>query len=516
MHRPPHKSTIRLKAPPVAGRIVAVIAIVAFGFETLAERRLGTIGPPPRKNPTRQTSGEGIAPLPLPVTPMRRSEPKAEPSPPLFAAKLIYGDTQDYTPNPGDLDNLMRHARYDLGLWYGWKVFDLEELVAMNKAGKQAQLPMFYITGYEAFKFTPDQRDALRQYILDGGTLLGDATLGSPEFTASFRAEMRAMFPDRSLDILQVDHPIFRSYRAYTNVHYFNVEEGFEYQFQGPPELLGLNTGTRTAVIFSPHDMSCGWDEFVAPSSRHRVAGVPRGDALIPGDAVRFGLNVISYVAAMREVAAVEAVTRELAAPVKRPRQLFTLAQLRHNGDWNPDPNSTFQWLRHIAQETSLSVGFDLKPVDADESKIADYPFIFMTGFRNPQFTPEEKVALKRHMSAGGFLFINNCSGYSEFDQHIRALVGELFPDQQLSALADNHPLYEAFYKIKSVRDRRSGIERQPELQGITINDRVVLVYSKNDTITHLKQVSDPFGNGFDAESCRQLAVNVVAYALQN
>jgi hypothetical protein len=34
--------------------------------------------------------------------------------------------------------------------------------------------------------------------------------------------------------------------------------------------------------------------------------------------------------------------------------------------------------------------------------------------------------------------------------------------------------------------------------------------------ITHLKQVSDPFGNGFDAESCRQLAVNLVSYALQN
>jgi hypothetical protein len=34
--------------------------------------------------------------------------------------------------------------------------------------------------------------------------------------------------------------------------------------------------------------------------------------------------------------------------------------------------------------------------------------------------------------------------------------------------------------------------------------------------ITHLKQVSDPYGNGYDAESCRRLAINVVAYALQN
>ena len=43
-----------------------------------------------------------------------------------------------------------------------------------------------------------------------------------------------------------------------------------------------------------------------------------------------------------------------------------------------------------------------------------------------------------------------------------------------------------------------------------------MLVYSKNDLITQLKQVSDPYGNGYDAESCRQVDVNIVAYALQN
>ena len=123
---------------------------------------------------------------------------------------------------------------------------------------------------------------------------------------------------------------------------------------------------------------------------------------------------------------------------------------------------------------------------------------------------------LQRHIAAGGFLFINNCSGFNEFDQHIRAVVSHLFPDQPLQLLSAEHPLYKAFYSISTVRDRRTGAERPPELQGINVNDRLVLVYSKNDMITHLKQVSDPFGNGFDADSCRRLAVNVVSYALQN
>ncbi len=324
------------------------------------------------------------------------------------------------------------------------------------------------------------------------------------------------MFPSRSFDLLQLDHPVYRAYYKYTSVHYFDVEQGTTSELQRPPELLGLNLGTRTAVLFSPHDMTCGWDEFIAPPSRRRVPEAPRDKAMLPADALRMGLNLVSYVAAMREVGSIEAVTRQVAAPAQRTRQRFTLAQLRHQGDWNPDPNSTFQWLRHLSLETSLAVDFDLKSVDPDEPRLAEYPFLFMTGFRDPKFTDAQLNALRRHIDAGGTLFINNCSGYSEFDKHVRALLGELFPDQKLAPVELDHPLLESLFVIDGVRDRRTGAPRDVELEGITVRDRLVVVYSKADMITQLKQVSDPFGNGYDAESCRQLALNIVAYALQN
>ncbi len=68
--------------------IVAMSCFAAVAQE--AARELGTIGPPPRKNPERQTAAEGMPPLPVTVTPLRRSEPKAEPQGPLFAGKLSY------------------------------------------------------------------------------------------------------------------------------------------------------------------------------------------------------------------------------------------------------------------------------------------------------------------------------------------------------------------------------------------------------------------------------------------
>lgn len=471
-----------------------------------SDRKLGTCGPPPRKNPQRQTAAESMPPLPLPATPMRRSEPKAEPKAPMMVAKLEYGTTQDWNTDPGDVDNLMRHCQYALGLWYGWKHMHIDELVAQAKANVRCKVPILYISGHEAFEFTPEQRLAIRQYVYDGGTLLGDACCGRREFAESFRREVHQIFENRSFDLLEVDHPILRAFYAYSNVHYRTYNAAVKQEFQGPPQLYGVNIGLRTAVIFTPFDMSCGWDEHTHD----------HGNRLIPGDAIRLGINIISYVAALRQVGEVDAITREVQAPVSRPRQMFTLAQLKHHGDWNPDPNSVYQWLRHVAVESSLAVGFDLKYVDPQETQIAPYPFLFMTGFRKPRLSQDEITALRRHLQAGGFLFINNCSGYSAFDQHARELVGQMFPDQKLAPLAADHPLFSAFAQIKQARDRNTGEPRALEMEGITIKDRLVLLYSKNDAITHLKQVSDPYGNGYDGDTCRQLALNIVAYSMQN
>src|SRR2546421_12908436 len=105
--------------------VAASLAALGVPEAQAAERKLGTCGPTPRKNPERQTSAETNPPLPLPAVPLRRSEPKAEPTAPLMIAKLEYGTTQDWNTDPGDVDNLMRHVRSAVGLWYSWKQLNL-------------------------------------------------------------------------------------------------------------------------------------------------------------------------------------------------------------------------------------------------------------------------------------------------------------------------------------------------------------------------------------------------------
>ena len=85
-----------------------------------------------------------------------------------------------------------------------------------------------------------------------------------------------------------------------------------------------------------------------------------------------------------------------------------------------------------------------------------------------------------------------------------------------MATVPADDPIYRSFFTIKQLKDRQTGSARPLELEGIRVKDRLVVVYSKNDAVTQLKQVSDPYGNGYDADSCRELGLNIVAYALQN
>jgi hypothetical protein len=495
--------------------VIVLAGIVLFPAVARADRKVGTIGPPPRQNPQRQSNAEAVAPLPLPATPLRRSEPKAEPSPPIFIGKLKYGTTQDYKPNPGDVDNVLRHVRFQIDAWYGWQEFGLDELVGLHKKDQPCQFPMLYITGYQSFEFSPEERIALRDYLLDGGTLLGDATLGSPDFTASFRSEVAKMFPDRKLDTLQLDHGIFRGYYNYSNVHYYGIEQGVATKTEGPPMLLGMNIAARTAVILSPYDMSCGWDEFYAPASSDRVSTAARSKAMMPADAIRMGINIVAYVSAQRRFAKAQAQTRTIAGEQEQKRASTPIALLRHQGDWNPDPNALNQLIRVAAQQTSIPMDFSIKPVDPDINQLIDTPIVVMTGMDDPKLSDTQVDALRAHLQAGGFLFINNTSGYAKFDREVRALVKRIFPDQALKELPADHAVFTAMAKVTEARDAGTLKERPAELEGVTLGKRTVIIYSKNDTLALLKGVHDPYANAYDAASARAISLNILTYAIK-
>jgi hypothetical protein len=390
------------------------------------------------------------------------------------------------------------------------------ELAKAHQQGQTIDVPMLYMVGYEAFRFSDAERAALRDYLLDGGTLFANAALGSPAFIKSFEAEMRKMFPRRDFDRLQVDHPAFRGYYAYDNVGYFSVHEGTRSKAAAPPHMLGLNLAARTAVIFSPFDMTCGMDEFYAPAAPRRGdRKPPTTKAMMPEDAIRMAVNLVAFTAAQQQFAKTQAQTRAIAGDQPQRRAALHVGLLQHHGDWNPDPNALYQLIRLASLRTSVPVAYDLKTVRARAEDIAETPILVMTGMDQPRLGKGELDVLKRHLKAGGFLLINNTSGFAKFDRAARGLIDALAAGRELERLPADHDVFRSLYEIDKVAHAYSGKTSEPELHGVTMGDRAAIIYSPNDTLGMIKGVHDPYANAYDAESARKLALNILCYALK-
>ena len=138
-----------------------------------------------------------------------------------------------------------------------------------------------------------------------------------------------------------------------------------------------------------------------------------------------------------------------------------------------------------------------------------------MTGMDDPQLDDAEVEALRRHVQAGGFLFINNTSGFATFDREARRLIERVMPQQSLDPVPAEHELFNGLYEIEQVRDAVTQQPRAAELEAVFIDQRAAIVYSKNDTLGMLKGIHDAFANAYDAESARKLALNITTYALR-
>src|SRR2546430_970450 len=80
---------------PLRSRLVALLIIVVL-FSSAAFADDQFVNPkaniPPKAAPQRRNGGEGVPPLPLPATPLRRSEKKREPSPPALVGNLTFSE----------------------------------------------------------------------------------------------------------------------------------------------------------------------------------------------------------------------------------------------------------------------------------------------------------------------------------------------------------------------------------------------------------------------------------------
>ncbi|MBN2451798.1 MAG: DUF4159 domain-containing protein, partial [Lentisphaeria bacterium] len=170
---------------------------------------------PAVKPPAQHSSAEGLPPLPLPVVPLRRTEKKNPPRPPVLIAKIATADRGDWATNPEDAKNLLRWMAKNLNVHFS-TINIPEDKIPTNPEA----IPVIYRTGHEAFSFSPEIRERLREYVLRGGTIVFEACCGRRAFAESALREMQQLIPERPPYRLTKDHPLYHSFMEIKDISY--------------------------------------------------------------------------------------------------------------------------------------------------------------------------------------------------------------------------------------------------------------------------------------------------------
>ncbi len=469
-------------------------------FPIFIQSALGQIScaPKPPSPPKRISAGEGFAPLPLPVTPLRRTERKRPPAPPTLVAKANLGmkkvmhnnrEVWQWVHAAGDMHDLFQLARRELKINYKSDVVRMEEFNYSPES-----VPIMYMTSREGFVLNDAQRKALRRYVLDGGVILAAAGSGNEAFTRTFRNEMRKLFFDRPWHVFPADHPMYRSHHVIVSVTY---RRGASDVFKAPPQLEGINIGTRAAIILSPADLSCGWN-------RHTH---PEGLRVMPEDAQKIGINVLAYVLAYYRIGRLTSVPVMFKSEESDPGDV-RVGQIMHAGDWDPSPSGLQHFLRQVSHDTSAGVNYRREAIDLENADLYKYPFLYLTGLLDFKLSDKAASNLKQYLDHGGFLLVSNSCNRKDFDRAVRREIGKLYSNQKLKLLPATHAVYSTHHNLAS---RAASTAR---LEGLASDKTTNIIYSPGSIGSAWDGESPPFVKLPDPAVARAVGVNALVYAM--
>jgi len=472
---------------------------------------------PTPSRPHRRAGGESYPPLPLPVVPMRRTEKKRPPSPPILMAKLQYGQGNQWVGYGNNAQRLVLFANSQLGVQYR-----AVEVHVNNLPLSPENFPILFATGLVSFSLPEERQKQLREYLIAGGTLLLDCNSGHYEIKDSFLKLIKQMFPNTPLRPLPPDHPVYYShyrikkakyYLAPSDPRIYNPNWRGSYSqpkaTEGPPLLYGLDIGSRTVIFLSTYDLGCGWVKKVFPfGNRYTIE-----------DALKLGTNMVAYTLQFYPIGKYLSLERAYKLEDSSYSDLY-LAQVIHSGYWDPATTQLSRLLKVLREETTSLPNLKAVQIPLVSNKVFDYPLLYLTGHDSFSLSELERANLRQYLQRDGFLFVENRCGRSVFDADFRKEMTKVLPGAKLIELSPDEKIFSCFYNISKV-SYSPWVGEFPQhkgevyLEGIKIGDNYQIIYSKYDLAWGWEtEVYPPYTRGVIGADSYKLATNIIVYSL--
>ncbi len=203
-----------------------------------------------------------------------------------------------------------------------------------------------------------------------------------------------------------------------------------------------------------------------------------------------------------------------LGAGLARSQQPFAIGQVHYGGggDWYSSTSSISSWLREVQGRLGIPSEANARVVRLTDRDLYRTPFLYINGHGNIRLSEGEVRGLRRHLTSGGFLFVNDDYG---LDEAFRTEVARAFPDADLVPLPASHPIYHCFYDLAGLPKVHEHDGQPAQGFGLFYGGRLVAFYAWSSDV----------GDGLEAyevhkdpapvrEAAIRMAVNIVTYAL--
>ncbi len=192
---------------------------------------------------------------------------------PFTLARIHYDGGGDWYSDPSSLPNLLQFIQQETGL----AVSEKAATVRLSDP-ELSRYPYLYLTGHGNVKFSEQEAVRLREYLIGGGFLHVDDNYGLND---SFRREIAKVFPDRELEEIPFEHPVYHTLHDFSNgLPKIHEHDGL------PAQGFGILHDGRLVLFYTYQcDLGDGWED----ADVHEVPEEKRQQAL------RFGANLVFY-----------------------------------------------------------------------------------------------------------------------------------------------------------------------------------------------------------------------------
>jgi Domain of unknown function (DUF4159) len=194
----------------------------------------------------------------------------------------------------------------------------------------------------------------------------------------------------------------------------------------------------------------------------------------------------------------------------------LTVGRLKYNGggDWYSNRTALPNLISFCNKTLGTNFEAEEVIVEAGSAEIFKFPFVYMTGHGNVTFTDQEAGNLRKYLTGGGFLHIDDNYGLDKF---IRPQMKKVFPELMFLELPANHPIYQQKFKFPGGLPKIHEHDgKRPQGFALIYQGRVVCYYSYESDLGNGWEDAGTYAS--DTEDTRlkalRMGANLIQFAL--